>query len=316
MKGGTGSSQGFTIVETLLVLAVTSFMFVTATVYISGRQGKAQFLDAIQDTRSQIQATMTEVVNGVYPSTTNFTCRNNTAAGKIRIDPAGGAVNQGVNEDCVFLGKTLSFGVGGNTSAMRVDTVAMRRTSSTGEVSLLTRPAGAMIINGTNDANNTNPNLVDIGTPSTLKNGLEVVWMRANGAGGTPLAGIVIATSPSFGQTTYIAGTSSMLASGSLIATVTGIPNNLTGITGAPATPAPLAGGGVSKQTFYTLVHATIGTPTIDVRTARPDIYNSNGGLQICFASGTTNQSGLITIGSASRGLYADLTIKNGTTCA
>lgn len=314
MKGGTGSSQGFTIVETLLVLAVTSFMFVTATVYISGRQSKAQFLDAIQDARSQIQATMTEVVNGVYPSTTNFTCRNNAVAGKVRIDPAGGPVDQGVNEDCVFLGKTLSFAVNGDQSAMRVDTAVMKRVDSTGRVSLGVRAAGGTIVNGTNDANNTNPSLVDIGTPSTLKNGLQVVWMRANGTG-TPLAGIVISTSP-FGQTSYVTGTSSMLSSGSLVATVMGIPNDLTGISGAPSTPAPLAGGGVSKSTFYTLTHGTIGMPTVDVRGARPDIYNPDNGLQICFASGTTNQSGLITIGSASRGLYADLTIKNGTTCA
>ncbi|MGB4759317.1 MAG: hypothetical protein WBP26_04665 [Candidatus Saccharimonadales bacterium] len=315
MKGGTRPSQGFTIVETLIVLVVTSFMFVTAVVYISGRQSKALFLDAIQDTRAQIQAAMTEVVNGAYPTAQNLECRNNTVPYNVQVLAAGGAIDQGVNEDCVILGKALSFGVGGDVSAMRVDTTVMRRLDDSGKVSLLTRPAGTIIVNGVNDTNNTNPSLVDIGTSNTLKNGLEVVWMRANGTG-TPLAGIVISTSPSFGQTSYVSGTSSMLASGSLVATVTGIPNNINGIANAPAVPAPLAGGGVTKQTFYTLVHATIGTYNVDVRAARPDIYNPNNGLQLCFASGTTDQSGLIKIGSASRGLYADLEIKNGRTCA
>ena len=43
-RGGRNTSiQGFTIVETLIVLAVTSALFFAATLYINGQQNRTDF---------------------------------------------------------------------------------------------------------------------------------------------------------------------------------------------------------------------------------------------------------------------------------
>lgn len=66
-------------------------------------------------------------------------------------------------------------------------------------------------------------------------------------------------------------------------------------------------------------IYGTMATTSADaintaLRSSPP--IDPSGGAQICFVSGTTNQSGLITIGSANSTLSVTLTIKGNKTCS
>jgi hypothetical protein len=97
---------GFTIVETMIVLAVTGGLFVTIAATLAGRQRSNEFTQSINDVRNQIQQVVTEVQNGFFPDA-NYSCTA-TALGVII---AGGSNTQGKNTGCVFLGKVIQFNV-------------------------------------------------------------------------------------------------------------------------------------------------------------------------------------------------------------
>ncbi len=105
-----GSTQaGFTIFETLIVLAVSAALFTMVALTMSGSQNKAQFLQATQNLQSRIQQIISDVPNGFFPNTGNVQC-SASAAGVI-INSA--SQEQGTNQDCVFLGKVVQFHIQG-----------------------------------------------------------------------------------------------------------------------------------------------------------------------------------------------------------
>src|SRR6266511_2117091 len=108
MKGGK-KARGFTVVETLIVLAVTGGLFVAIAATLSGRQNRTQFTQAIQEIQSQIQQVVNDVGSGYFPSTNNFSCSATLAGPSI----ATGSAEQGSNAGCVFIGKAIQFGVAG-----------------------------------------------------------------------------------------------------------------------------------------------------------------------------------------------------------
>src|SRR6187551_190361 len=107
MKGGRKSS-GFTIVETLIVLAVTGGLFVAAAAMISGRQTRTEFEQSVRKIHAQIQQTINEASIGYYPNKNNFSC---AAGGSGPIITAASPASQGQNEGCMFLGKVMQFQV-------------------------------------------------------------------------------------------------------------------------------------------------------------------------------------------------------------
>lgn len=106
MKRGTRSA-GFTIVETMVVLAVSGIIFVAVAIALAGKQNASKFSVSIENVRSQIQQVGTDVVNGYYPTANAFRC---TGGGGL-ISLTTGSNEQGTNGDCVFLGKVMQFGV-------------------------------------------------------------------------------------------------------------------------------------------------------------------------------------------------------------
>src|SRR5688572_4270761 len=72
--------RGFTVVEVLIVLAITGLLFVSAAVMIAGRQNRTAFEQSVRNIHSQIQAAIDEVIVGHYPNNGNFDC-NATGSG-------------------------------------------------------------------------------------------------------------------------------------------------------------------------------------------------------------------------------------------
>lgn len=129
MKGETNSA-GFTIVETLLVLAVTGALFVMVVLAFGGRQGKAQFQQSVRDIQTRVQQTMNEVSSGYYPNTQDFKCAS--VGGVPVITASATTVDQGTNADCIFLGKIMQFSVNsGNTEQYNTYSVAGLRNATT-----------------------------------------------------------------------------------------------------------------------------------------------------------------------------------------
>ncbi len=108
MKGGK-RPPGYTIIEVMIVLAISGVMFLIAATFISGKQERTAFTAGVNDMASNIQDTIEQVTDGQY-SDIPLTCTAGTSS-----YPTFSAVansQQGTQYGCVFLGKFFHFAGG------------------------------------------------------------------------------------------------------------------------------------------------------------------------------------------------------------
>jgi prepilin-type N-terminal cleavage/methylation domain-containing protein len=110
MSGGN-KPFGYTIIEVMIVLAISGFMFVIAMTFISGKQAKTSFYTGVYEMSDSINSVINQVKSGQY-SDANFSCSNSGGAITISASPAN---KQGSNADCTFVGKYIKV-VDGSTS--------------------------------------------------------------------------------------------------------------------------------------------------------------------------------------------------------
>lgn len=96
---------GYTIIEIMIVLAVSGFMFVIAATFINGKQAKAAFAQGSNDTVSKLQQVVADVTDGHY-SDVPLQCG---AAGSSLAASTTGIGSQGQDPNCVFFGKIVRF---------------------------------------------------------------------------------------------------------------------------------------------------------------------------------------------------------------
>jgi prepilin-type N-terminal cleavage/methylation domain-containing protein len=111
MKGGkkqTLTPFGYTIVEVMIVLAVSGTMFLIASSFISGKQQRTAFSQGVNELASSLQKVIEQVNGGQY-SDVPISCTI-TSHG---VTPVSGGSSQGTNAPCVFLGKLIHFNEGG-----------------------------------------------------------------------------------------------------------------------------------------------------------------------------------------------------------
>jgi len=250
MKRGI-ESRGYTIVEVLIFLAVSSALMVSAFTLISGSQNKASFTQGINDAQQQINTVINNVSNGYYSETANGqSCKVDPPTGELVFTPTGA---KGTSSQCIFLGRVIVFKNGENT--FTVYNVAGRRQVNNREVSSMSEAKPTLI-----------PESEQV---FQLKNGVTFKGSDLNAFG-------------FFNGLASTAGVSDQLNSGYQQASFygfsfnSGLPNNFSTNYDSGKDPA--------------------------------------GGYNLCFDSGTTNQSGLITIGGSSRSATSTLVIK-GESC-
>jgi len=265
--------RGFTIVETLIVLAITGLMFLLAVLAISGKQNQAEFNQAINDIRSEIQHEIDQVAAGDYTNTGNFTC--NGTSGSLNIQQ--GTNQQGSNDGCVYLGKVLQFGVRNTDPQQYIAYTIAGLKDNNGSLASADPTAIAPGI-----ATNAQAGFPDASVANILHNGLTVASMTS---GGKRIGAVAFINS--LGQ--YNNGT---LLSGSQQIDL--IPVNGTELDDA----AP-------PNNTVDRIHANLANSP----------QNPSDGVHICFASGTTNQSGLIIIGNGNSKLSLTLQIMSGRSC-
>lgn len=273
--------RGFTIVETLIVLAVTGALFLMATLAVNGKQNATQFQQAVNDIQSVLRQNIEEVGAGDYPDTGNFTCDGTTGTVNIQ----AGTSKQGSNNGCIFLGKALQFGVSGTDPQKYISYTIAGLKDNSGS---LTQAKPVAIAPG--QATNGSAGYPDASVSGILHSGLTAVSMNyVDGSGAKHPIGAVALLS-SLG--TYSG--SSLLSGSQQLSLV------------------PVAGSG-GAGTLNTNPLAVVDAINKNLATSPVD---PAGGVQICFASGGTNQSGLITIGSNGHNLAVDLQIKSTRDCS
>ncbi len=275
------AGKGFTIVEVLIVLAVTGALFISAVALISGRQNKTQFSTSINEIKTQIQQVISDVQTGFYPTSNNLICQVNGAGNMVF---SSGSTSQGANSDCTFMGKVVQFGVSTTEpEQFIVYSVAGKRVNPAG-TDVKNYVEAKPTVMTTNTANPTNtPTIVD-----TLQYGLTIVpgsLTYTEGATTTAIGSIgFLSTLADFdadrsgSQQVQLLPVKGSALNVTPAAAVASINNTASGLAASPVTPS--------------------------------------GGVTMCFASGTTNQSGRISIGGNGRELSVTLKIVGNKTCS
>lgn len=271
-------NAGFTIVEVMIVLAVTGALFVSAAVAISGRTNKTQFQQSINDVVTALQQNINSTAIGYYPNTSNFKCINSSGALAI----SSGTNTQGTNNDCIFLGKAIQFGVTGTDPQQYVTypIAALRVDTNDEEVHDIGSAKPAVIYPSAQQPGAPNDTQTD-----KLMYGLTVSKMiYDNNPGNTIGAFAVISDLSNYSYS------NSQLQSGSQQLILVPIST--------------------------TALNDTIANAASKINQKLPTSPNATGGVQICFDSGTTDQSGLVTVGgSGGQQLNVTLQIKSGKGC-
>ncbi|HET9173768.1 MAG TPA: prepilin-type N-terminal cleavage/methylation domain-containing protein [Candidatus Saccharimonadales bacterium] len=309
MKGGK-QPHGFTIVETMIVLAVTGLLLISAMQLISGKQAESQFQVGINNLQQQLQQIINETASGYYPNNSDFSCTGSTNGFNpdiVSVANGGGSSQQGTNDDCMFLGKALRFGwatPGGNgkySGDMTVYPLAGNRLNQSQQpVTSLTEAWPTAIAPGCGCQGVANDGQApDDSTLYSYESGLTFYGEKdsVNGSG----------------HTTYGNARPTIIAFISDLGTF----NNQLPTSGTVQLHMYL----VNENGPWTQANTSSNyVDLIDNATqnGQPTHFDDLASIELCFSSGTTSQSGLITIGSSGSsgsGLGVSTQIYNGTTC-
>ncbi len=145
MKGGK-TPLGYTIIEVMIVLAVSGLIFLIAVNFINGKQEKTSFTAGVNETASQIQDVIEQVIDGHY-SDIPLSCTY--VGGVTQPSPSAAPGNtQGRNLPCVFLGKLIYFSYDTAASVnYEIFSLAGGRVDSSGNPITTPQAAGPVVIN-------------------------------------------------------------------------------------------------------------------------------------------------------------------------
>lgn len=266
---------GYTIVEVMIFLAVSAMLFATTMFMLAGRQQKAQFDSVVRNFETKLTDVANDVAHGYYQSTSGVGCN---AAGNITTSGSP----QGENEACIFLGRLVKFGSGGDREGYGVySIIGNREVSPNVDVSTLTQANPRLLWTGNGVLNDGLREQEQLGFGTRISC-IEVGTDAADGCSPSDdarNAGIAFITK----VTGTVEGSD---------ATGAGIRAELNVYRSMLASEAPAA--------FRTKVNATSATDS----------------AVICLHSGSTNQYALIYLGSqGSSGLTVKSVIHKGDSC-
>lgn len=97
---------GYTILELIIVLAVSMIILVSAVLTVHGSVGRTTFSQSMHDINAKLISWMADVSSGLPSgSNTNYYC--SAASGRPQIDTRTAASS--ANPDCIFVGKVIQF---------------------------------------------------------------------------------------------------------------------------------------------------------------------------------------------------------------
>lgn len=133
MRGGGGRLPGYTIVEVMIFLAVSGAMFAGAVTALNLQNRRTAFSESVKTFEQRLQDVMNDVETGFYPSNSDFKCTASSDGPSISFS---GAVEQGKNEGCTFVGKAIQLSPEENPDQFNVYTLVGLRglLASTGTI--------------------------------------------------------------------------------------------------------------------------------------------------------------------------------------
>lgn len=120
------SKKGYTILEVLIFIAVSSLMFISAITAIGGRQQQVQFAQGTKEFDSKIRDVINDVTTGYYPTNETVSCEVNS--GEVEIINSKDQLI-GTNSKCIYVGKVIQFQVDGDDTLIRIYSMAGKRFS-------------------------------------------------------------------------------------------------------------------------------------------------------------------------------------------
>lgn len=107
---------GYTIIEVMIFLLISSALLGSTTIMLSGRQERIRFTNAVESFDTKFKDLLNDVSTGYYPTDQSFSCRLVGPAGSedITFPPLGGPAEQGTNTGCLFLGRATQLTPGRN----------------------------------------------------------------------------------------------------------------------------------------------------------------------------------------------------------
>ncbi len=108
------SRAGYTLVEVMVFLAVSSVLLAMSIVVVRGQEGHTEFTSSMNDVNSKIQHLVDGVVNGLSGSTasataSDYNCKVEPSSGYAYLDlvgPGQGSA-RGANPECISLGLVI-----------------------------------------------------------------------------------------------------------------------------------------------------------------------------------------------------------------
>ncbi|NBW29417.1 type II secretion system protein [bacterium] len=100
--------RGFTIVEVLIVLAISGVIMVATLPFISNKQNNTQFTVGIRQIQNQLQEILNNVSTGnvTVPASVNYSCTSSNGAGPVITSTLS---NLGTNFGCQYIGMGIYF---------------------------------------------------------------------------------------------------------------------------------------------------------------------------------------------------------------
>ncbi len=127
------SSRGFTIVESMIFLAVSGGMLLMASLMISGQQAKTQFNQSVRNFESRLLDLANDISTGYYVRNGDFSCSSGSTAADIVILGVGPSAELGESNSCILVGQVVQLDI--DTSDVTIYPLAgKKRTTSLGQV--------------------------------------------------------------------------------------------------------------------------------------------------------------------------------------
>src|SRR5665213_4507 len=119
MNSGLGT-EGFTIIEVLIVLSIGAFLFIAAAATFTGDQHQTEFDTAARQIFSQLQSISSDVQNGNYATNASYSCTSSSGT----LSFSSQSSSEGTNLGCVYVGKAIQFNPSGLNASYYVYSLA------------------------------------------------------------------------------------------------------------------------------------------------------------------------------------------------
>jgi type II secretory pathway pseudopilin PulG len=272
------TGAGFTIVETMIFLAISGMMFVLAISAMSGKQQQTEFQTGVNTLRAELNQDLSNVGSGNYPSLNGINCIANVNSGQ----PDNCSTLNPINDTSTVIGEVLAFKSGSYTILPVVGRNYVAGTNDTQDATSFSQ-AEPWIISSTAQSITMPFGLTVVSDPSITST------VTSPAISPTDLGAIGIFSFTSF-EGNNLANSGEALSSGSEHVEIFAIP-------GSKLNTSPI---GLVNTPLTNCSTASIPDGVCTISTAPAQMINPSNGITLCLNSGSDTQSVFFTIGGGS----------------